>query len=403
MVPQESSADLSAELVLVFIQNILWDVGMPQYQKLLGLIAMLLSIGACSDSGDLALSEPLPPPEEPGIFGSLAVGKMDFEVVDASRQDRWIYADVWYPVDAQDAVSEPLSLYPLLGALGINAQIAVDNLMVSSERKMPLLIFSHGFGGTNTQSTPLMETLASHGFVVVSPAHTGNTQDDRSDPNALENRVPDISFMIDTMLARNADPLDAFYDRIDPDSIGVLGHSVGGATSLGMALGMAGAPADFRVDAIAPISAAVAGNFVAEDFASIDVPMLLLGGTLDTSVPITLNDLVFANANLPGKIFNVGIEGATHTHFANICAIANFLLDLGLTVVQWPSVGAAALIEPYNITCSPEAFPIEEAVRLQNVYIVSFFKAFLLDDARYLEFLSEVYAATEPAILFEAK
>ena len=39
-----------------------------------------------------------------------------------------------------------------------------------------LLVFSHGYRAINTQSTDLMEALASHGFVVASPEHTGNAQ-----------------------------------------------------------------------------------------------------------------------------------------------------------------------------------------------------------------------------------
>ncbi len=382
---------------------------MSLFIRSLLLAALVLSAYACSDRHDspavadpisLPAPEPVTPAAQPASFGPFAVGREHFQSVDTSRQDRPIVADVWYPVDDQDAVSEPLSVYTLQGGGGIDAEIAVDNLRVSSAAKRPLIIFSHGFGGINTQSTPLMETLASHGFIVVSPAHTGNTSDDSSDENSAANRVPDISFVIDTMLARNTNSMDAFYDRIDPELIGVTGHSYGGTTAIGTIIGMGGAPADPRVDAIAPISAAVASFFSEQQLANIDVPMLLLGGTLDTA---SLNDMVFDSVDALGQTFNVAIEGATHTHFANICAISDFLLDLGFTVEQWPSLGAAALIGPYNDTCSEDAFPIEEAVRLQNIYIVSFFKAFLLDDARYLEYLSDEYAASEPAIIFEAK
>ncbi len=381
---------------------------MSLFIRSLLLAALVLSAYACSDRHDspavadpisLPAPEPVTPAAQPASFGPFAVGREQFQVIDTSREDRPIEADVWYPVDDQDAVSEPLSVYLLLGGGGIDAEIAVDNLRVSSAAKRPLIIFSHGAGGINTQSTPLMETLASHGFIVVSPAHMDNA----SDENPAANRVPDISFIIDTMLARNEDSMDAFYDRIDPEVIGVTGHSVGGATAIGMIVGMGGAPADPRVDAIAPISAAVASTFSEQQLANIDVPMLLLGGTLDTAVPISLNDMVFDSVDALGQTFNVAIEGATHTHFAAICAFSDFLLDLGFTVEQWPSLGAAALIGPYNDTCSEDAFPIEEAVRLQNIYIVSFFKAFLLDDARYLEYLSDEYAASEPAIIFEAK
>ena len=39
----------------------------------------------------------------------------------------------------------------------------------------PLIVFSHGNGGLGVQSFFLTEYLASHGYVVVCPDHTGNS------------------------------------------------------------------------------------------------------------------------------------------------------------------------------------------------------------------------------------
>ena len=63
-----------------------------------------------------------------------------------------------------------------------------------------------------------------------------------------------------------------------------------------------------------------------------------------------------------------------------LALIANSLIAFGLGPEAWPGLGAEALIEPYETTCGPDVFPIEEATRLQNLYVVSFFKAHLLDD-----------------------
>lgn len=60
-------------------------------------------------------------------------------------------------------------------------------------------------------------------------------------------------------------------------------------------------------------------------------------------------------------------------------------------------------INTASAVCSAQAFPIEEAVRLQNIYVVSFFKRHLLGDRRYDAYLSLDYAERETAITFSAR
>jgi hypothetical protein len=65
---------------------------------------------------------------------------------------------------------------------------------------------------------------------------------------------------------------------------------------------------------------------------------------------------------------------------------------------MWPNIGAADLTEPYENTCSDEAFPIEEVNRLLNIYVVSFFKQYLHGEQGYGTYLTTDYASEEPAI-----
>ena len=90
-----------------------------------------------------------------------------------------------------------------------------------------------------------------------------------------------------------------------------------------------------------------------------------------------------------------------HTHFANVCDIGNTLIKAGILQSSWNAIGAGALVAPYNATCKPPAFPIEEATRLQNLYATAFFRRHLLGQTKYDPFLTTAYAvANEPDIDF---
>jgi predicted dienelactone hydrolase len=366
-----------------------------------------LILSACSDGSDtrpeLALAEPAAVAWD---FGTFAVGHQRREAIDATRGNRVLPYDVWYPVDAADAAPEPRTIYPLFEGAGLTAERAVEDLPVSRAGDLALLVFSHGSGGTNTQSVLLMETLASHGFVVVSPEHTGNTNADFSDTldEAGGKRVPDVSFFIDTFLARNETSGDDFFQRLDPAAIGVLGHSFGGGTALGALAGFFGAGPDDRVRAVMPISVTVFDRFSDQALAAVEEPVLFLGGTLDSSVPIENHDYGFDQLTGAAAVYQVDVIDATHTHFANVCAIGNWLIDNGIGQDLWPAIGAAALTAPYEEACSEQALPIEEVLRIQNLYAVAFFRRHLRGEVEYDYYLRAVYAAqNEPGINYRER
>lgn len=368
---------------------------------------------ASSDAADVS-AETVLRPDELGLY---SVGHRSFTATDDARGGRRLLVDVWYPVDVADAEGAEATKYPLAPLVDLDSEVAVDEAPISAAAPNVLVVFSHGYQAIHIQSIDLMEMLASHGFVVASPEHTGNAQSSATDSFdvAAANRVPDVSFIIDHMMGRAADPDDLFFGGIEAQPVGVAGHSFGGMTAIGMAAGWAGADPDPRVVAIAPVSAVIDGElqedsregdnigFDEDALSGVTVPVLLLGGSEDVNVPIENNAIAFRQMTAAPVVYKVDVIGANHTHFANVCVFGDLLLELGVPQDVWPSLGAEALIEPYEATCSEDAFSIDEAIRLQNLYVTAFMKRHLLDDDGYGAFLDADYAEQEPAVTIEVR
>ena len=105
---------------------------------------------------------------------------------------------------------------------------------------LPLVIVSHGYGGSFVGHHDLAETLADAGFVVVAINHPGDNARDMSNssqPSIFVSRPNDIRRTLDFVLDQS--PLKA---SVDPHAIGFFGFSRGGYTGLVLA----GAPPDWR-------------------------------------------------------------------------------------------------------------------------------------------------------------
>jgi predicted dienelactone hydrolase len=110
----------------------------------------------------------------------------------------------------------------------------------------PIIIFSHGFHGCSTQSTFLMKALADTGYAVFAPNHqdaacrklrawlkrpAASFQDPRDWSEATyADRAHDLEQLIDT-LSKDPRYRDAPYDW---KHLGLVGHSLGGYTVLGV-------------------------------------------------------------------------------------------------------------------------------------------------------------------------
>lgn len=103
----------------------------------------------------------------------------------------------------------------------------------------PVVLFSHGAGGSRETNAMLGRHLASHGFVALHLQHEGS--DNRAvrsnprimravqDPKASEPRFRDVAFVVQTL--KKPERLGELQGRVDATRIGISGHSYGGLTT----------------------------------------------------------------------------------------------------------------------------------------------------------------------------
>ena len=345
--------------------------------------------------------------DDTGQRGPHAISHLTTGVADAEDPERILPLEVWYPTLAAKGEVTNYVIGEMGGLKLEDASAYALHEQAVAPGTWPLIIFSHGYGAIRNQSLQLCETLASHGFIVASADHVGNTAADTFGGTAVDadtaagHRPRDIKTLLDALTGpESVSPLIA--GAIDSDRIGVTGHSFGGFTALAAAGGLASAGygPDARVKAIAPISPGSTW-LTNEDLARVDVPTLLLSGTLDTSTPTEPNVTRPYHTIAGRPRYRVDVHGATHTHFANICRIGALLIESGLTPDMWESVGAGQLLTVYEEACGQTAFPIAEAQRIQALYVVAFFRAHLAGEDDYAGYLTDTYASgCEPDVTF---
>lgn len=142
-------------------------------------------------------------------------------VIPATGTDRALEVFVWSP-----CASAPAEL-----RMGPYVVRATKDCPVSG-RALPLVVFSHGQGGTRLGHHDTATALADAGFLVASVNHPGDTFGDdasASEVGIFESRPADVSRVITHML-------EQWKDRqlIDAQSVGVFGFSRGGYTALAL-------------------------------------------------------------------------------------------------------------------------------------------------------------------------
>jgi dienelactone hydrolase len=326
----------------------------------------------------------LPPPTGPHRVGTVAL-----HLVDTSRPDpvagikhhRDLMTSVWYPA-VRDTRRYPVTpwLTPaptraLLAYNGFDADAAAAPLTAGHEAaavlpapgRRPVIVFSHGSGGHRSETTIVVQELASHGYVVVTVDHTYDAFSELPDgrltvpvdsvPLTPWDYAHDIQFVLDRIeeLAAGRNP-DVDGRRIpaglgaalDPGRIGMFGWSKG-ATSTALVMNQ-----DQRVRA----------------GLSFDGPMQSGPPPTDLDRPFMLMTAEFTRAAEPavaqfwsrlhGWRLNIQADGALHGAYCD----HQWLLPQLATIIGMSDEDLAGWIGTLDPT---------RAVRIQQAYPLAFF------------------------------
>jgi predicted dienelactone hydrolase len=245
----------------------------------------------------------------------------------------------------------------------------------------PLVVFSHGTSALKLSNTSTFMDLASNGYVVCSidhPYHSLFTIDATGKRTMIDNaymqeylnaangkydaatnyklnhewmalRIADINFVLDTILANIKDTgSGAVYQLIDPEKIGLMGHSLGGESSAQVARERN------DIGAVVNLDADMAGEYV--DFVNgrevlndtvYPVPILtILSDTLVRLIAAVpdANDVIavkHVTATAPNA-FEVDLPGTDHMSVTDLPLISPLLVWLINTSVPQAAGGHAA-------------------------------------------------------------
>ncbi|MBN1910639.1 MAG: dienelactone hydrolase [Pirellulales bacterium] len=167
----------------------------------------------------------------------------------------------------------------------------------------PVVLFSHGLGGSRAGAGYLGEHWAGRGYVVVCLQHPGSDEAVwKNEPWAqrmaamkraasAENfllRVRDVPVVLDQLEAWNREKGHRLAGRLDLTRVGMAGHSFGAVTTQavsGQAIPLGGQPfTDSRIRAALALSpSSPRRGDPATAFGSVKIPWMLMTGTHDTA------------------------------------------------------------------------------------------------------------------------
>lgn len=220
-------------------------------------------------------------------------------------------------------------------------EVPVRIYLPAATTPAPMVIFSHGLGGSREGNPYLGRHWSKRGYAVVYLQHPGSDErvwkdaalGDRmqalrraaSGQNYLL-RTRDIPFVLDQLTTANADPQHRLSGRLDLTRVGMSGHSFGAQTTQAVSGQSFGGErgqglTDPRIKAALAMSPnAPERGDAATAFGSVKIPWLVMTGTKDrsfigTATPETR--LKVFPALPPGNKYQVILDGAEHSAFGD--------------------------------------------------------------------------------------
>jgi predicted dienelactone hydrolase len=202
---------------------------------------------------------------------------------------------------AVNAAGRPSHLDLTTHDAGRNRDIPLRVYLPTNTTPAPVILFSHGLGGSRTGSAFLGEYWAARGYVAVFLQHPGSDESVwKNKPMhyrmramkraaSLENfllRVKDVPAVLNQLEAWNADTTHQLAGRLDLKKVGMSGHSFGAMTTeavSGETLPVGGQKfTDPRITAALVLSPSTPRvSSAAKAFCAVDIPWLLMTGTKD--------------------------------------------------------------------------------------------------------------------------
>ena len=243
------------------------------------------------------------------------VGSFSETLVDASRPtpaapdkgiaaaaDRTVELTVLYPTAEADPPPDDAGIVD-------GKPVPDDTTTEAADGPLPLLVFAHGWNGSGASLVAPASRWASAGYIVALPTFPLSQEGIATDVDMV-NQPGDMSFVIDTLLARSAAPDGPLAGRIDPDRIAVGGHSLGSATVFGFHNACCH---DERIKAIVAASGGPAPYSTGDYDAAYTTPMLLVHGVKDPGVNVAISEAVFAQT--PGEMGLLLFDEGDHTSY----------------------------------------------------------------------------------------
>ncbi|MEU8033418.1 acetylhydrolase, partial [Streptomyces sp. NPDC049099] len=324
----------------------------------------------------------------PAPTGPYPVGTVALHLVDAARPDpvagpgrhRELMASVWYPArDAERYPPAPWMSPANLRALLTSADFPADAAQVpltaghqgapvrrGGRELLPVVVYSHGAHSHRGDHTVMVQELASHGYAVVTVAHTYDAFTEFPDGRVLApdrevamgpaDFAADIRFVLDCVedlaAGRNPDAGGRSLPQglacaIDPRRIGMFGWSKGGTATARVMLDDARVRAGLSLDG--PMLPAVTGD--------LDRPFMMMTAQFTRAAEPSVAEFW---THLRGWRLDIRAEGAVHSSYGdNQVLIPQLAKAVGMSDEQ---------LRAWTGTLDPA-----RAVRIQQAYPLAFF------------------------------